>query len=183
MERLSHVIDEAVSSGEWRPISLSEGGPLLSHLFYADDLILFAEASEDQARVIRKCLDRFCSASGQAVSRDKSVIFYSKNTNRHVSILISLLLAIPLTQNLGRYLGVPVLHDRITTQTYQEILDRIDNKLAGWKVKSLSLAGRVTLAQSVLAAIPAYAMQTAVLPVTTCDEIDRRIRNFVWGST
>ncbi|CAN1144455.1 Putative ribonuclease H protein At1g65750 [Linum perenne] len=26
-------------------------------------------------------------------------------------------------------------------------------------------------------------MQTAVLPVTTCDEIDRRIRNFVWGST
>ncbi|CAN1800305.1 Putative ribonuclease H protein At1g65750 [Linum perenne] len=53
----------------------------------------------------------------------------------------------------------------------------------GWKVKTLSLAGRVTFAQSVLAAIPAYAMQTSVLPVTTCEEIDRRIRNFVWGTT
>ncbi|CAN1179618.1 Putative ribonuclease H protein At1g65750 [Linum perenne] len=39
------------------------------------------------------------------------------------------------------------------------------------------------MAQSVLAAIPAYAMQTAVLPVKTCEEIDKRIRNFVWGST
>ncbi|CAN1146010.1 LINE-1 retrotransposable element ORF2 protein [Linum perenne] len=183
MERLSHIIDEAVACGDWKPIALSPGGPQLSHLFYADDLILFAEASEVQARVIRKCLDRFSAASGQEVSREKSAIFCSKNTNRHVSSLISLLLGIPLTQNLGRYLGVPILHDRVNVHTYQDILDRIDSKLAGWKVKSLSLAGRVTLAQSVLAAIPAYPMQTSVLPAKTCEEIDRRIRNFVWGTT
>ncbi|CAN1121487.1 Putative ribonuclease H protein At1g65750 [Linum perenne] len=183
MERLSHIINAAVEAGEWRPISLSVGGPQLSHLFYADDLILFGEASEHQARVIRNCLDRFCSASGQAVSREKSVIFCSKNTNRHTSLLVSLLLGMPLSQDLGRYLGVPILHERITSHTYQDILDRIDKRLAGWKVKSLSLAGRVTLAQSVLAAVPAYAMQTSVLPVNTCEEIDRRIRNFVWGTT
>ncbi|CAN1137059.1 Putative ribonuclease H protein At1g65750 [Linum perenne] len=89
----------------------------------------------------------------------------------------------PLTLNLGRYLGVPILHDRTSTQTYQDIIDKISKKLTGWKVKSLSLAGRVTLAQSVLAAIPAYVMQTAVIPATTCDAIDRLIRNFVWGSS
>ncbi|CAN1783234.1 Putative ribonuclease H protein At1g65750 [Linum perenne] len=59
----------------------------------------------------------------------------------------------------------------------------MDKKLAGWKVKNLSLAGRVTFAQSVLAAIPAYAMQTSVLPANTCEEIDKRIRSFVWGTT
>ncbi|CAN1187377.1 Putative ribonuclease H protein At1g65750 [Linum perenne] len=89
----------------------------------------------------------------------------------------------PLTQNLGNYLGVPVLHDRTTSRTYQKVLDRIDSKLSGWKAKTLSLAGRVALAQSVLAAIPAYVMQIAVIPVTTCEEIDKRIRNFVWGTT
>ncbi|CAN1169819.1 Putative ribonuclease H protein At1g65750 [Linum perenne] len=59
----------------------------------------------------------------------------------------------------------------------------MDSKLAGWKGRTLSLAGRVTLAQSVLAAIPVYAMQTSLLLVDTCKEIDKRIRNFVWGSS
>ncbi|CAN1853457.1 Putative ribonuclease H protein At1g65750 [Linum perenne] len=36
---------------------------------------------------------------------------------------------------------------------------------------------------SVLSAIPAYAMQTSVLPVDTCKAIDKRIRDFVCGSS
>ncbi|CAN1153964.1 Putative ribonuclease H protein At1g65750 [Linum perenne] len=65
--------------------------------------------------------------------------------------------------------------------TYQDVLARMDARLAGWKVKALSVAGRVTLAQFVLAAIPAYVMQTSVLPIDTCNEIDKQIRAFVWG--
>ncbi|CAN1191394.1 Putative ribonuclease H protein At1g65750 [Linum perenne] len=80
-------------------------------------------------------------------------------------------------------LGVPILHGRVTKATYEYILNRMDDKLAGWKVHNLSLAGRVTLASSVLNAIPAYAMQTALLPAYICDSIDRKIRNFIWGST
>ncbi|CAL1356335.1 unnamed protein product [Linum trigynum] len=87
-----------------------------------------------------------------------------------------------MTQDLGRYLGVPVLHGRTTKDTYRYILDRIDQRLAGWKADNLSLAGRVTLAVSVLNAIPSYAMQTAVLPAGICDQIDQKIRAFIWGS-
>ncbi|CAN1144211.1 Putative ribonuclease H protein At1g65750 [Linum perenne] len=88
-----------------------------------------------------------------------------------------------MTQNLGRYLGVPILHERVTNDTYQCVLDKMDQKLTGWKASSLSLAGRVTLAQSVLSAIPSYIMQTSVLPSHICSEIDKKIRNFVWGTT
>lgn len=45
MERLCHLIDEAVENGRWKPIRLSRGGPQLSYICFADDLILFAEAS------------------------------------------------------------------------------------------------------------------------------------------
>ncbi|CAN1165271.1 Putative ribonuclease H protein At1g65750, partial [Linum perenne] len=55
-------------------------------------------------------------------------------------------------------------------------------KLAGWKVKSLSTEGRVSLANSVLNSIPTYAMQTSLLPVETCNQIDKKIRDFIWGS-
>jgi hypothetical protein len=59
----------------------------------------------------------------------------------------------------------------------------MDSKLNGWKIDSLSFAGRLTLVKYVLAAIPSYAMQTTQLPVNTCKEVDKRIRNMVWGSS
>ncbi|CAN1163124.1 Putative ribonuclease H protein At1g65750 [Linum perenne] len=54
--------------------------------------------------------------------------------------------------------------------------------MAGWKANNLSLAGRVALASSVLNSLPCYVIQTVVLPVSICDKIDRKIRNFIWGS-
>ncbi|CAN1751196.1 Putative ribonuclease H protein At1g65750 [Linum perenne] len=59
----------------------------------------------------------------------------------------------------------------------------MQSKLAGWKRNSLSLAGRVTLALSVLNAIPSYAMQSSALPASITSLIDSILRNFVWGST
>lgn len=46
MERLGHTISEAVDSGKWKTISLGTGGPQLSILFFADDLVLFGEVSK-----------------------------------------------------------------------------------------------------------------------------------------
>ncbi|CAN1808083.1 Putative ribonuclease H protein At1g65750 [Linum perenne] len=92
------------------------------------------------------------------------------------------MLEIGATQNLGRYLGAPVLHGRVTKNTYDFLIDRLNSRLAGWKAENISLTGRVTLASSVLNSLPCYIMQTALLPVSLCDKIDRKIRSFIWGS-
>ena len=42
VERLSHLSNEAVKSGRWKPIRLFRRGPDLSQLFFADDMMLFA---------------------------------------------------------------------------------------------------------------------------------------------
>ena len=68
LERLCHQIDRAVGAKRWKPIRMSCGGPMLSHICFADDLILFAEASVAQIRVIRGILEAFCKSSGQKVS-------------------------------------------------------------------------------------------------------------------
>jgi len=62
MERLSHLIEDLVVGGLWKPIFTSKGGPPLSHLLFANDLFLFGEASIDQARVIKGCLQQFYDA-------------------------------------------------------------------------------------------------------------------------
>ncbi|KAE8729471.1 Xyloglucan galactosyltransferase KATAMARI1 [Hibiscus syriacus] len=45
--------------------------------------------------------------------------------------------------DLGRYLGVPLLHKRVTNETYEYLIQKTRDRLAEWKAKSLSFAGRV----------------------------------------
>ncbi|KAK8564730.1 hypothetical protein V6N12_058313 [Hibiscus sabdariffa] len=63
------------------------------------------------------------------------------------------------------------------------ILSRLRAKLNGWVANSLSMAGRVTLGKSVLAAIPAFFMQTIKFSASVCVEIDKIICGFIWGSS
>ncbi|CAL1406444.1 unnamed protein product [Linum trigynum] len=53
MERLSHKIDEAVDNGLWKAVKLTTNSPPLTHLFFANDLLLFAEAESRQIQVIQ----------------------------------------------------------------------------------------------------------------------------------
>lgn len=101
MERLNQVIEEAVLGGKWKPIHASIGGPLLSNLFFADDIILFAEASIEQATIIRDFLGRFCSASGQRVSLQKSQVYFSQNIPSETQVAISDSLGMDSTDDLG----------------------------------------------------------------------------------
>ena len=59
MERLGNIIHSVVDTREWKPVKLSRNDPYLSHLFFADDLILFAEASVDEIKVIQESLTGF----------------------------------------------------------------------------------------------------------------------------
>ena len=62
MEKLANLIQSNISSAIWRPIHLNKGGSSLSHLFFANDLITFAEARLDQVQVIKDRLSVFCDA-------------------------------------------------------------------------------------------------------------------------
>jgi hypothetical protein len=46
MDKLSHIILQAVEEGKWKGIKAGRNGPMISHLMFADDLLLFGEATE-----------------------------------------------------------------------------------------------------------------------------------------
>lgn len=163
-------------------MKLSKGGPAITHLFFVDDLLLFGEASVDQMKVMMKCLDNFCSSSGQKMSKEKSRILISDNVNHQEATIISRVARIRLTSDLGKYLGVPLLHKTPTRATYNFILEKSQRKLSAWKASTLSLAGRITLAKSVVAALPTYSMQTMLMPKGVCEKLDQLQRNFIWGA-
>lgn len=74
-----------------------------------------------------------------------------------------------------------MLTGRVKNSDFAFILDKINNRIAGWKGKLLSRAGRVTLAKSVIAAVPSYTMQNLWFSEGVCDKIDASVRDFIWG--
>ncbi|KAL6272731.1 hypothetical protein ACE6H2_023423 [Prunus campanulata] len=181
MEKLSHLIQQKTHARSWKPVQICQGGPKISHLFFADDLILFGEASIHQALLMKRCLDDFCQLSGQKVSFDKSRICVSPNICSDLANSIATISGSPYSSNLGKYLGVPLIQTRVDKTTYQEVIAKVQKRLASWKHHTLSMAGRITLLQSVTAAIPLYTMQTVKLPISVCDRLDQLNRNFLWG--
>lgn len=98
MEKLSHLINSAVNMRYWKLVKASQSGPKISHLFFANDLRLFVEASKHQASILKRCLDSFCEFFGQAVSYEKSLIFCSPNTSKILAESISKTCGSPLTE-------------------------------------------------------------------------------------
>lgn len=91
-------------------------------------------------------LSQFCDISGQRVNRGKSRIWFSPNTPIYLRNSICLEFQVLPTSNLGTYLGIPICHGQ-ASRTFIFLVDRVNRKLAGWKVKSLSRAARTILIQ------------------------------------
>lgn len=62
LECLSHWIQMRVNEGRWKPLKAFRGDIRVSHLFFADDLLLFAEASKEKVDRILEGLNEFCKA-------------------------------------------------------------------------------------------------------------------------
>lgn len=60
---------------------------------------------------------------------------------------------------------------RLNRNDYKYIMEQVAVKLNGWKKNNLALARRITLAKSVIKAIPLYPMMTSKLPKSCSDEI------------
>lgn len=79
MELLLRRIDYEVDIRKWNPISISQRGPKISHLFFVNDLLLLAKVGVPNRTIIKDTLTRFSYHSGQKVNVRKSKVFFSKN--------------------------------------------------------------------------------------------------------
>ena len=183
MEVLGFLISRRCEENLWDPVRASRGGQAFSYLFFANNLVLFAKANLRNCNSVRETLDTFCELSGQKVSLDKSKVYFSPNTNLESREEMYGVLGIHSTPNLGKYLGFPIKHPRSTLQDFNFVVERVQNKLQGWKTNLLLMASRVVIAQSVLSAIPTYVMQGCMFLTRILNNLDKVSRNFVWGST
>lgn len=135
----------------------------------------------EQVQILQDVIAKFCRSSGQKVNEQKSVIMFSKNVSNSLARSISHELRFKLTKQLGKYLGTQLVQGRFSKDYYKELIVKVETKLSRWKASSMSLAGRATLARSVLQSIPVFSMQTALLPRLVIQKLDKAVRDFIWG--
>lgn len=74
-ELLSRMIEKSTSKRDITGIKISKNAPLISHLFFADDLLIFCKANTNDISSLRAILDHFTAISGQSINYSKSDSF------------------------------------------------------------------------------------------------------------
>lgn len=154
MERLSRDIDGKVNSGTWDLLKISSQAPSISHRFFADDLTLFAIVNAKNYNTTKATLQLFHSQDGQKVNYTKSRVFFSKNCPTTTKATYVGILGIHEHSSFDKYLVFPMFHKNPSNGDFQYILDNLRKKLARWKNTTLTMAGRVVLANSASKAFP-----------------------------
>jgi hypothetical protein len=79
IEVISRLLFRSESQDLLKGIKIAKNCSPISHILFADDLILFAKATSSEANILRLVLNCYCSWSGQAINDSKSSIHFSKN--------------------------------------------------------------------------------------------------------
>lgn len=136
---------DASSKNVVQGIKLAETSPTLTHLFFADDVILFTRDSSEDIYQMIKILSIFTSASGQKAKLSKSGIICGSKVTDTMKTSISNSTRIPIWTNSGKYLGVPAEWGDSKIQELNWLKEKVLAKLEGWKGNLLNQAGKEVL--------------------------------------
>ncbi|XP_026442185.1 uncharacterized protein LOC113341576 [Papaver somniferum] len=136
VEVLSKFLNDAVQKGQISGFQVVENGLMISHLQFADDTLIFIDASVKEVRRLFIILSIFESLTGLNLNLDKSTM---------VSVGADDIIE-DLAKELGckteklpiNYLGMPIGAHWRSTSVWDQVLIRMKQRLATWKKKIYS---------------------------------------------
>jgi hypothetical protein len=182
MEAFSKLFSITVQMGFHSSFSVgssSNGEINISHLLFADDTLVFCGASPDHLLYLRMLLLSFEAVSGLKISLDKSVLVpvgLVDNMDDLAGILGCGVSSLPL-KYLGLLLGAPFK----AKSSWDEVVGKIERRLASWKRLYLSKGGRVTLIKNTLSNLPTYFLFLLPILSSVVSRIEKLHRDFLWG--
>ena len=149
---------------------------------YADDADLYLKNNQDSLNAVFDVLERFKNSSGFTVNYDKTSIYRIGSLENSQAKLYSEK-QINWTNDPINVLGIWVTHEGNEEQlNYDDLLEKTKNILYSWRNRSLSLIGKVTVVNTLVASLMVYKMM--VLPTISeklNNMLENEVENFLWN--
>ncbi|GAA0163216.1 hypothetical protein LIER_19133 [Lithospermum erythrorhizon] len=112
-------------------------------------------------------------ASLQKVNIEKCSVSFEGRTTREVRTNVLAILKTVEVEDQGKYLGLPSHIGRTKKDVFCFVRVKAEGKIAGWKGKMLSQAGKEILVKSIAATIPNYVINCFKLPTGIIGELNK----------
>ena len=154
----------------------------LTHLLFADDLILFCKAHPSSVRIMMGAFHQFTVCSGLKANLEKSNIAFGGECSQIQKECLDIT---GFTEGHlpFRYLGLPITASRLSKGECKLLVEKITAKIRTWGSRHISYAGRVVLINSVLVGMFSFWAKFFILPQEVITQVTHVCRNFLWGGS
>ncbi|XP_013690279.2 uncharacterized protein LOC106394243 [Brassica napus] len=157
-------------------------GTRLTHLAFADDLLIFLDGTETSLAGVFTVLSQFEKFSGLQVNMSKTSMF-SSGLAAHSQDNILNRFRLRSLQLPVRYLGLPLCSKKLSVRDCDPLLSQIRRKLNGWMNRHLSMAGRLQFISSTIPGILGFWSSAFSIPKKVLKMIQSLLSSFLWHGT
>ena len=178
-EGLTGLTKKAEVAGGLSGFKVSENLSI-SLLQFADDTLFLCDGSESSVWCLKAILRSFELVSGLKINFTKSNVI-GINVDPVVLNGISSFMSCKVGELPFKFLGVPIGGNPRRESMWREVIESVRARLSQWRSLKLSMGGRLSLINSVLASLPLYLFSMFKAPKKVLRELEKIQRNFLWG--
>ena len=180
MQALNVAMKKGCRLGVFEGVKFPNNGPLIFHLFYADDALFLGSWSLSNVANLLRIFRCFYLASGLKINLSKTNLMGVGVSLTDVAWMVS-----RSKCNVGhfpfKFLGILIGSYMNRSSSWQPLIDKFQSKLLNWRAFSLSVAGRLTLCKTVLGSLGNHYFSLYKTPSLVLKKLESLRKNFFLG--
>ncbi|KAH9750075.1 reverse transcriptase domain-containing protein [Citrus sinensis] len=155
----------------------------ISHLSFADDIVIFANGSRCSLQRVMDFLRHYQAVSGQLISRTKSSFYIGNPASASCRTIVHSVTGFQWRQLPFIYLGCPIFTGCLKISYFDGMVRKVRERISGWANRLLSFGGKLILIRHVLSALPLHLFHVLRPPSTVIQSLERLFTRFLWGDS
>ncbi|CAL1406935.1 unnamed protein product [Linum trigynum] len=172
MDVLSFMLEKMCMAGNISGFCMDETNMVgeVTHLLFADDTLIFCEASYDQVLNILAALVCFQAVTGLKINIEKSVMITIGDVPNPE--FFAAVFGCKWSKEPSNYLGFPLGAKVNAISTWDPVISKFQKRLEGWRGRYLSLGGRLVLNKAILSGQPVYSFSLLRAPAAVVNRTE-----------